>query len=49
MRLNKRLNKMKYRQLIFDTLKTKFEGVSDNIIGRLADKLATSADTEEAN
>lgn len=39
---------MKYRQLIFDTLKTKFEGVSDNIIGRLADKLATSADTEEA-
>lgn len=38
---------MRYRQLIIDTLKTRFTGVSDKIIGRLADKLAAKATTEE--
>lgn len=39
---------MKFRQLIFDALKARFEGVSDNILGRVADKLAMQAATEEA-
>lgn len=38
---------MRYRQLIIDTLKANFQGVSDKIIGRLADKLAAKAATEE--
>lgn len=38
---------MRYRQLIIDTLKARFTGVSDKIIGRLADKLAAKATTEE--
>lgn len=38
---------MRYRQLIIDTLKANFKGVSDKIIGRLADKLAAKAATEE--
>ncbi len=38
---------MRYRQIIIDTLKANFKGVSDKIIGRLADKLAAKAETEE--
>ena len=38
---------MRYRQLIIDTLKANFKGVSDKVVGRLADKLAAKAATEE--
>ncbi len=36
------------REIIKSTLKTRFEGVSDNIIDRVADKLAKTVNTEEA-
>lgn len=35
------------RQLILDALKTKFTGVSEKILGRIADKLAKTVTTQE--
>lgn len=35
------------RKEIFDALKAKFPGVSDNVLGRIADKLAKTATTAE--
>lgn len=35
------------RQLILDALKTKFPGVSEKILGRIADKLAKTVTTQE--
>lgn len=39
---------MKFKQFILDLLKTKFEGVSEAILGKLAEKLAAKVDTEDA-
>lgn len=35
------------KQKVLDSLKAKFEGVSDKILGRIADKLAKTVDTQE--
>lgn len=38
---------MNLKRFIFDSLKTKFEGISDKVLNRIAAKLAKTAKTEE--
>jgi len=38
---------MNYRQQILDALKAKFQGVSDSVLGRIADKLSKTVTSAE--